>query len=79
MCLNQVPPPQDMADAIRKDQQNQNRSIELDPSQDKDASKTKTPISATQNIPTNTRSVGRKHKTESPISQVRNVKKLNHI
>merc|ERR1711981_166404 len=38
----QVPPPQDMAEAIRKDQQTQNRSIELDSAQDKDASKTKT-------------------------------------
>ena len=68
-----------MADAIRKDQQNQNRSLELDSAQDKDASKTKTSISATQNIPTNTRSVGRKHKTESPILQVRDVDKLNRI
>ena len=74
-----MPPPQDMADAIRKDQQSQNRSIELDSSQDKDASKTKTSIPTTQTIPTNTRSVGRKHKTESPISQVRNVKKSNYI
>jgi transcription factor E2F4/5 len=65
----QVPPPQDMADAIRKDQQTQNRSIELNSSQDKNASKNKTATPGTQNIPTNIRSVGRKCKAESPISQ----------
>ena len=68
-----------MADAIRKDQQNQNRSIELDSSQDKAVSKTKTSIPGPQSIPTNTRSVGRKHKAESPVSQVRNVKIFNVI
>ena len=57
-----------MAEAIRKDQQSQNRSIELDPSQNKSDASTKTALQGPQ---TNTRSVGRKHKTDSPISQVR--------
>ena len=63
MCF-QVPPPQDMAEAIRKDQQSQGHSIEIDSAQEKN----KTSIQGAQ---TNTRSVGRKHKADSPISQVR--------
>jgi len=58
----QVPPPQDMAEAIRKDQQSQGHSIEIDSAQEKN----KTSIQGAQ---TNTRSVGRKHKADSPISQ----------
>jgi len=65
----QVPPPQDMAEAIRKDQQSQNRSIESDPSQNQSDSSTKTALQGPQTNTTNTRSVGRKHKTDSPISQ----------
>ena len=60
-----------MAEAIRKDQQSQNRSIELDPSQNKSDTSTKTALQGPQTNTANTRSVGRKHKTDSPISQVR--------
>ena len=61
-----------MADAIRKDQQNQTRSIELASSRDEGAPKTSIP----QTISTNTRTVGRKHKQDSPISQVTSAKYL---
>ena len=59
-----------MAEAIRKDQQSQSRSIELDSSQNKNAVTTKTSIPAAQTNMTNTRSIGKKHKAESPIIQV---------
>lgn len=56
----QVPPPQDMAEAIRKDQQTENRNTtELTQSQDKGE------------VTRSTRAIGRKHKTDSPISQVK--------
>ena len=62
-----------MAEAIRKDQQSQNRSIELDSSQNKSAVNTTTSVQGPQ---TNTRSVGKKHKIDSPISHVRNANNI---
>ena len=49
-----------MAEAIRKDQQTENRNTtELTQSQDKGE------------VTRSTRAIGRKHKTDSPISQVK--------
>ena len=63
-----------MADAIRKDQQTQNRSQELALSQEKEGVKTKTSTPGTQAVQANTRTVGKKTKAGSPIPQVRKYK-----
>ena len=60
-----------MADAIRKDQQTQNRSQELVSSQEKEGTKMKNSTPGTQVAQANTRTAGKKAKASSPIPQVR--------
>ena len=60
-----------MADAIRKDQQNQDLSQEMLPIQHVNTNKV--PVPQPQVTDTNARSVGRKSKAHSPLSQVESI------
>ena len=60
-----------MAEAIRKDQQNQDLSKEMPSSPQVETVKSKTSTIGPQATPMSTRTVGKKSKAESPILQVR--------
>ena len=59
-----------MAEAIRKDQQKENRTQESGLPKEKEGIKAKTSTPGTQTVPVITRTVGKKSKPSSPITQV---------
>ena len=60
-----------MAEAIRKDQQNQDLSKEVPSSPQQETAKSKISTLGSQTAQMSTRTVGKKSKAESPILQVR--------